>query len=309
VAIPPLPRPVASAEAQPPRPAGPFPTSEQLLAKYVQAVRGKAAAEKFNSIVLKGTNISENASMPLEVYRKSPGKVLSPVSTPQGAFSLGFDGTAGWMQGGNGVHDLGAAEMAFMMDQEGIYDVIKIQEPFPKMRLAGEEKIGDRDAWILRAPGPDNKILRLYFDAETGYLLRKVILTPSMIGAIPEQFDFEDYREGTEPGCLSPFACPAWISVTAGPAASRRSSTMLPSKTASSPSPPATKSGTITVREGNSWRPCRHGSTRIKAESDPGAGSARKAVPKTLAWNEPPRNSARTRSTLGHCSDLIPLLQ
>jgi hypothetical protein len=203
VAIPPLPRPVAGAEAQPPRPAGPFPTPEQLLAKYVQAVGGNAAAEKFNSIVLKGTNIGDNASMPLEVYRKSPGKVLSTVTSPQGAFSLGFDGTAGWVQGRNGVHDMGAAEITFMKDQEGIYDVVKIQEPFPRMRLAGKEKIGDRDAWILRAPGPDNKILRLYFDAETGYLLRKVTLTPSMIGAMPEQFDFEDYREAD--GARLPF--------------------------------------------------------------------------------------------------------
>jgi hypothetical protein len=82
-----------------------------------------------------------------------------------------------------------------MKDQEGIYDVIKIQEPFPKMRLAGKEKVGDRDTWILRAPGAEGKIARLYFDAESGLLLRKVILTQSSIGAMPEQFDFEDYRD------------------------------------------------------------------------------------------------------------------
>jgi hypothetical protein len=195
VAVPPLPRPAESTEAQPPRPAGPFPTPEQLLNKYVDAVGGKAAAEKFHSMVLKGTSAGPNATLPVEVYRKSPGKTLSTSTSSEGTFLVGFDGTSGWMQGGNATRDMDAADLAFMKDQEGVYDVIKIQEPFPRMRLAGKEKVGDRDAWILRAPGADGKIIRLYFDAETGILLRKSILTPSMIGAIPVQFDFEDYRE------------------------------------------------------------------------------------------------------------------
>ena len=195
VAVPPLPRSAESAEGQPPRPAGPFPTPEQLLNKYVEAVGGKAAAEKFNSMVLKGTNAGPNAALPVQVYRKSPGKTLSTSTSSEGTFSVGFDGTAGWMQGGNATRDMDAADLAFMKDQEGIYDVIKIQEPFPRMRLAGKEKVGDRDAWILRAPGAEGKIIRLYFDADKGFLLRKSILTPTMIGAIPVQFDFEDYRE------------------------------------------------------------------------------------------------------------------
>jgi hypothetical protein len=193
VAMPSLPIPEANAEPPAPKPAGPFPNPDQLLDKYVQAVGGRAAADKFGSMVLKGNQVGPNgSSMPLEIYRKAPGKILSSVS---GGFSQGFDGTSGWTMGGNRARDMGAPELARMKDLEGTYDLIKIQEPFPKMRLVAKEKVGGREAWVLRAPGSDNKTVRLYFDTETGLLLRKVILTSTMIGTIPEQLDFEDYRE------------------------------------------------------------------------------------------------------------------
>ena len=41
----------------------------------------------------------------------------------------------------------------------------------------------------------DNHQERLYFDAETGLLLRRISYMQTMIGLIPTQLDFEDYRD------------------------------------------------------------------------------------------------------------------
>ena len=41
----------------------------------------------------------------------------------------------------------------------------------------------------------DGRTERLLFDAETGLLLRRISYTRTMVGVIPEQTDFEDYRE------------------------------------------------------------------------------------------------------------------
>ena len=161
-------------------------------------------AARFSDMVLKGTQAGANgAAVTLEVYRKSPGKMRSTVDSPKGSFTLGLDGTKGWTQTKNGSREMSAPEMAQIKDLEGIYDPIKIQEPFPRMRLIAKEKVGEREAWVLRAQGPENRILRLYFDAETGLLVREVLLTPTMIGMIPEQFDFEDYRNAD--GASLPF--------------------------------------------------------------------------------------------------------
>jgi hypothetical protein len=196
VAVPSLPQSPANAESQPPRPGGAAPVAEQVFDKYVQAVGGRDAAAKFTSVVLTGNQMGQNGTpMPVEIYRKAPGKVLSTVTSPQGTMIQAFDGTSGWMQNQRGTRDIPPGELGRLKDQDSLYDVIKIQEPFPKMRPGGREKIGDRDAIVLRGQAPDNRMLRLSFDSETGLLLRKVILTSTMIGIIPEQYDFEDYRD------------------------------------------------------------------------------------------------------------------
>jgi len=47
----------------------------------------------------------------------------------------------------------------------------------------------------LRGLGIDGKGERLYFDAQTGLLLRRITTTPTIVGLIPEQVDYDDYRD------------------------------------------------------------------------------------------------------------------
>jgi len=72
---------------------------------------------------------------------------------------------------------------------------IKLKEEFPRLRLGGRDKIGDRNVVIVSGTTADNHRARLFFDAETGLLLRRISYTETMIGVIPEQIDFEDYRD------------------------------------------------------------------------------------------------------------------
>ena len=57
-------------------------------------------------------------------------------------------------------------------------------------KTVGKEKIGERDVWVL-ASGAE----RFYFDAASGLLVRKVLLTPTAIGTMPQQTDYDDYRD------------------------------------------------------------------------------------------------------------------
>jgi hypothetical protein len=59
-----------------------------------------------------------------------------------------------------------------------------------------KEKVGDRDAWVVQRGNPHEVYRRFYFDTESGLLLRSVLYTPRpMIGTIPQQTDYEDYRD------------------------------------------------------------------------------------------------------------------
>src|SRR4029453_5337699 len=76
-----------------------------------------------------------------------------------------------------------------------LFKDIKLKEQFTRLNVAGKEKIDARDVYVLRGTSAGNKRERLYFDVQTGLLVRRVTITPTSIGNIPEQVDFDDYRD------------------------------------------------------------------------------------------------------------------
>jgi hypothetical protein len=48
---------------------------------------------------------------------------------------------------------------------------------------------------VVRAATPDKRGERLFFDVETGLLVRRFTTSETIIGFIPEQLDYDDYRD------------------------------------------------------------------------------------------------------------------
>jgi hypothetical protein len=59
-----------------------------------------------------------------------------------------------------------------------------------KALTTGKEKVGEAEVWVVKG---DKQ--RFYFDTKSGLLLRRVQLTPRAVGTIPQQTDYEDYRD------------------------------------------------------------------------------------------------------------------
>src|SRR5687768_9318691 len=73
------------------------------------------------------------------------------------------------------------------------------QLSYPDAKTIRADRVRNRDAWVVEvAPGE-----RLYLDAVTGVLLRREREVPTLVGPLPEQYDFDDYR--TVDGALVPF--------------------------------------------------------------------------------------------------------
>src|SRR4029079_13605582 len=71
---------------------------------------------------------------------------------------------------------------------------LDLQDKADKMRVAGKDKIDGRDVYVLRVPPAEGGRESRYFDVQTGLLRRRLTYRPTVIGADPEQTDFEDYR-------------------------------------------------------------------------------------------------------------------
>lgn len=197
---PPRPQPPAqTTTGQPaatPTPTPAPPTSDQILAKYVDALGGQAAIDKMKTLVMKGTYAGVNGTpLPYEADLAAPDKFYINVTTPQGTVERGFDGKAGWDKSSRGVTELGNPVLDDLKTTFLFYRNIKLKEQFPQMRFGGRDKIGDRNVLVINGRTANNQRERLYFDAETGLLLRRLSFMETPIGVIPSQIDFEDYRD------------------------------------------------------------------------------------------------------------------
>lgn len=62
-------------------------------------------------------------------------------------------------------------------------------------RVIHETKVDGRDAYLVVRRLPDGARERLYFDTKSGLLMRRMIISDSPVGPMPQQTDFEDWRD------------------------------------------------------------------------------------------------------------------
>jgi photosynthetic reaction center cytochrome c subunit len=172
------------------------PTGNQLLDKYLQAVGGAAAIEKITSRVMKGTISFGDRNVPIDIYSKDPDKRISFTHTPDGDSVTAFDGHEGWM----GFPGRPAREMhgpdidAAAMDAD-LHFPANLKGMFSEAQVRGTEKIGDHDAYVVIGRREGKAPLRLYFDEQSGLLVRLVRYGETPLGRLPTQIDYADYRD------------------------------------------------------------------------------------------------------------------
>ena len=178
------------------RKAETLPTVRQVLEKYVEAVGGQANAAKLKTRVLKGVRESSQGNWSLEIDVKQPDKFLVSITVPQQVVIYqGFSGASGWLKNPREQRAMSADELAVLKQTAELYEVIKVKEASPGMKITGIERVGGSESYVLESTNADNAVEKLYFDVQTGLLVRKLTLTNTVLVPIPEQIDFEDYRE------------------------------------------------------------------------------------------------------------------
>ena len=189
--------PTPFAETAATKPKETPPTADQILARYTEALGGSAAIEKLKTRSMKGTWLtSDGITLGYEVYQAAPDKLLTILNTPkQGVFERGFDGHAAWEKSSRGVRDLEGTQLFYLKRYPNLFKDIKLQGQFTRLSFNRKDKIDGKDVYLLVGLGVDGKGERLYFDAQTGLLLRRITSTATIVGLIPEQVDYDDYRD------------------------------------------------------------------------------------------------------------------
>jgi photosynthetic reaction center cytochrome c subunit len=180
-------------------------TAEQILSTYFKAVGAQDSAADASAVVYKviversqgRTNAVWQQILPTtqEVTTKGRDKYLARITTPQGIVMQGIDGTVGWVRDNSGSRELSAGELAQVKQTAALYQAIKVTDDPAQMKVDGVEKLGDRDVYVLAVTLGPQRTRKYFFDAQTGLLLRRITATDTMLAPLPEQVDFEDYRD------------------------------------------------------------------------------------------------------------------
>lgn len=173
-----------------------LPTAAQVVDKYLQAIGGRAAAERLKTRVMKGAFIgTDGKPMPFEVRLQAPDKAMAIISNPQGTVTQALIGDKGWIKTPREQRELRANEISRFRAVAQTFDAVQVKEAAPTMKVTGRERVSDRDAFVVSWNVDERRTQKLYFDTQTGLLLRAITYTNTALGPIPSQVDFEDYRD------------------------------------------------------------------------------------------------------------------
>jgi photosynthetic reaction center cytochrome c subunit len=191
--------PAAAASAEPAAAPAVAPiTVDQVLEKYTQALGGAEAIQKITSRVSKGALAMGGGNQaPIEIFAKAPDKRISVMRQPNGRESLtAYDGKTGWLGGtGQPAREMNAAETAAARFDADFHFAAHVKQSLVQLRVVRPEKIGDREMYVVIGRMTGQPPLRLYFDKETGLLMRQVRFVETALGRLPTQIDYADYRE------------------------------------------------------------------------------------------------------------------
>jgi zinc protease len=175
------------------------PSIDSLIDAYVKAIGGAGAIGKMTSRHTKGT--MEMAAMgvkaTMEFYAKAPNKTLLKAEIPGlGLIQEGYDGSVAWaFNSAQGMREKSGVELAVTRRSAEMHRDLKLKELYPKMEIAGSEKVGDKDAWHVVATPVEGAPEHWYIDKATSLLIRSKMELEGPMGKLEIVTDMQDYRE------------------------------------------------------------------------------------------------------------------
>ena len=181
---------------QSPSPTPPLPTADEVLNNYTNAIGGRTAIEKIKSAVIHGTVANASGSTgTFEADQIAPDKGYDIMTTQRGTRIRVLNRQRGWEKTAFGVNELAGQQLQDVKLSLPLFGNLNLKDQFTKFEVVGTDKIDNHNVDVVKATRPDQKREHLYFDSESGLLLRRVTEMNSKVGIIPEETNFDDYRE------------------------------------------------------------------------------------------------------------------
>ncbi|MCS6918593.1 MAG: hypothetical protein NZM28_02355 [Fimbriimonadales bacterium] len=172
--------------------------AQQVLDRMAQAM-GVAQAAKIRAIQMTGTIQYPAQGMQgrYEAFYKAPNKFLFKATIQGiGEIQQGYDGTVGWEKSPMlGLRELKGAELeqVRMSAESGAQNDVRKTLRNPK--LTGQEKAGNRNAYVITAQSRWGGSVKLYVDSQSYLLLRMDTEAATPQGKLSVSIFLDNYRK------------------------------------------------------------------------------------------------------------------
>jgi photosynthetic reaction center cytochrome c subunit len=201
------------------------PSADKIVDKYLQAIGGAERLAGLKSVAAKGTSVGFGGfggGGKVEIFAKFPDQrttVIDFPNSPERGDSLRiFNGREAWMEtplsilgeyqltGGELDGARLDAQLSFPGQIKLVLTNLRVSMPVtisdlpgPSSQTANQSSMvavgQDRMVNVVQGTTPRGTLATLYFDQESGLLVRMVRYGKSPIGRVPTQIDYADYRD------------------------------------------------------------------------------------------------------------------
>lgn len=182
-------------------------TADEIVEKHLAAIGGRAALGKLTSRTMTGTMTLStpggDISGPVEFFNLKPNKSRTLIKLDLTSLGAGpmtidqrFDGTSGYvLDSMRGNRDITGNQLENMKNTTFPSPLLDYKERGATVELAGKEKVGDRDTYVLILKPKSGSASRQFIDAET-YLPLKVVLKIDVpqVGEVEQTAELSDFR-------------------------------------------------------------------------------------------------------------------
>jgi Photosynthetic reaction centre cytochrome C subunit len=173
--------------------ATPSRTVDEIFKRFAAATTMPEG--KFSSAVLTGSMLSSDGwTAPLKIYLSAPDKFLVTFDVGWVSYS-GYNGGIAWEQDNNGIRDLTGGGLALLKRKAAIFSSADLKKIYSQLTLRGTESLDGHDAYVVEGVVPESNPEKLYFDAESGLLVRVESAVKAQLGLLPHRMDIRDYRD------------------------------------------------------------------------------------------------------------------
>jgi hypothetical protein len=179
------------------KPASILPTADELIAKYIHALGGADAIEKITSREEIGQATRGQRGYAVELFYQDPNKQAVITHVLHQESFLVFNQNQGWRSSfpGRPPEEMHGDELDAARVDSDLHFPLHIKQNFAELRVEYPEKIANHEAFVISCANIGHPAVKLYFDEQSGLLVRLVRYAQSPLGLVPTQIDYADYRD------------------------------------------------------------------------------------------------------------------